>query len=127
MAEMLGLDEKHVTLSEDDIVLSELTVDDLLSRKKEVIRLLSVFERKLADASIEYNRVYNNAMINTLWDSVIDGKITDTVKKSYCQEQSNSSKRLMKEFEADVHLLENSLDLVNDMLEFKFCNGGETI
>ena len=122
MAEILGLDDKHFKLSDKEVKFTELSMDELFSLKKEVIRLLGESERKFFESTIEYKHEYNSAMVYTDW-SELDGKVTDTVKKSYCSEQSNTEKLVMKEYEADVNLLQNTLDLINDVLEFQLRDG----
>lgn len=122
MAEVLipdkDLGEIHMGDYLKEIEIEKETADSLLNEKRLAINVLLTLKKSYIKAKTAYKNKYNDSMLNTDW-STLDGKVTDAVKKSYCERNSSVEKQLMLEYEADIEICTHRIDLLDVMIDWK--------
>ena len=71
---------------------------------------------EFTQAKIEYNESYNKKLVETDFNEVIDGRVTDAGKKAYIENSLQEKLSLKKKLENDCECLKNNIKVDDDLI-----------
>lgn len=94
---------------------------------KELEKIIDLKEKKMEElnkrltdftkAKIEYNESYNNNLVVTDFNDVIDGRVTDASKKAYIENSLKEELSKKKLLENDCECLMNIIKVLDDKVK----------